>query len=181
MNELRPEMKKSSRLQHPRDLSEDEADRKVDRWILKCFFQTLCYQEALITAKTDVSRLHSLYEELNLTSQKLRQELEVSGKRAREQEAQIEVGTQTPSRVLDERSDISTVKTRAWPQLFRGREATLTEELVSLRKEKNELLFHKSLQEEYYPFVKDQKQNLSGKLSPPPLPTIDLEFPQRKT
>ncbi|XP_019718515.1 TRAF3-interacting JNK-activating modulator isoform X2 [Hippocampus comes] len=92
-------------------------------------------QEALITAKTDVSRLQSLYEELNLTSQKLRQELEVSGKRAREQEAQIE--------------------------LSRGREATLTEELVSLRKEKNELLFHKSLQEEYYPFVKDQKQNLS--------------------
>ncbi|KAM9830739.1 uncharacterized protein traf3ip3 isoform 2-T3 [Syngnathus typhle] len=92
-------------------------------------------QEALNTAKSDVLRLQNLYEELSLTSQKLRQELEVSSERTREQEVQLE--------------------------LSRARETTLTEELVSLRQQKNELLFHKSLQEEYQQFVKDQKQNLS--------------------
>ncbi|XP_077401455.1 TRAF3-interacting JNK-activating modulator isoform X2 [Vanacampus margaritifer] len=92
-------------------------------------------QEALVTAKADVLRLQNLYEELKLTSQKLRQELDLSAERAREQEGQIE--------------------------LFGAREATLTEELVSLKREKKELLFNKSLQEEYYQFVMDQKQNFS--------------------
>nr|XP_061803028.1 golgin subfamily A member 6-like protein 24 [Nerophis lumbriciformis] len=80
-------------------------------------------QEALISAKTDVLRMQSLYEELKLTSRKLRQELDVSYRRAREHEVQIEFS--------------------------RTREATLTEELVSLRREKNELRLKMSLLEEY--------------------------------
>ncbi|XP_077371049.1 uncharacterized protein traf3ip3 [Festucalex cinctus] len=86
-------------------------------------------QVALTTAKADVVRLQSLYEELTLTSQKLQQELDRSAERAREQEVQIE--------------------------LFRAREATLTEELVSLKRE------NKDLQQEYYQFVIDEKQNFS--------------------
>ncbi|XP_061624965.1 uncharacterized protein LOC133475711 isoform X2 [Phyllopteryx taeniolatus] len=97
--------------------------------------KTVALKEALLTAKADVLRLQSLYEELMLTSQKLRQELDASGERAREQESHIE---------------LSSIK-----------EATLTEELVSLRREKNKLQFNLSLQEEYYQFVKDRTQNFS--------------------
>ncbi|XP_061700622.1 TRAF3-interacting JNK-activating modulator isoform X2 [Syngnathoides biaculeatus] len=97
--------------------------------------KTVALKEALLTAKEDVQRLQTLYEELMLTSQKLRQELDASGERARQQESQIE--------------------------LSRIREATVTEELASLRREKNELQFHLSLQEEYYQFAKDRTQYLN--------------------
>ncbi|XP_057684222.1 golgin subfamily A member 6-like protein 25 isoform X2 [Corythoichthys intestinalis] len=97
--------------------------------------KTVALKEALISAKTDVLRMQSLYEELKLTSRKLRQELDVSYRRAREHEVQIEFS--------------------------RTREATLTEELVSLRREKNELRLKMSLLEEYQQRERDQMQNCS--------------------
>ncbi|XP_077468555.1 TRAF3-interacting JNK-activating modulator [Stigmatopora argus] len=85
--------------------------------------KNVALKEALITAKTDVLRLQSLYEELKLTSQNLGQELDASRGRARERDTQLE--------------------------LSKAREAALSQELTSLRRENNKLRCKMSLMDEY--------------------------------
>ncbi|XP_054652690.1 TRAF3-interacting JNK-activating modulator isoform X2 [Dunckerocampus dactyliophorus] len=91
--------------------------------------------EALNTAKVDVLRLQDLYKELMHTCEKLRQQQDFSTDQLRQQQVQIE--------------------------LSRCREAALTEELVSLRQEKNELQFNIGLLEEYNQFLRDKQRSCS--------------------
>ncbi|XP_061843744.1 TRAF3-interacting JNK-activating modulator isoform X4 [Nerophis lumbriciformis] len=90
-------------------------------------------QEALITAKVDVLKMQSLYEELKLTSENLRQQQDLRTDQLRQQQVQIE--------------------------LSRCREAALTEELVSQRQDMKELQFSMGLLEEYNQFLRDKQQN----------------------
>ncbi|XP_061908162.1 trichohyalin-like isoform X4 [Entelurus aequoreus] len=90
-------------------------------------------QEALITAKVDVLKMQSLYEELKLTSENLRQQQDLRTDQLRQQQVQIE--------------------------LSRCREAALTEELVSQRQDMKELQFSMGLLEEYNQFLRDKEQN----------------------
>ncbi|XP_061759980.1 uncharacterized protein LOC133554815 isoform X2 [Nerophis ophidion] len=89
--------------------------------------------EALITAKVDVLKMQSLYEELKLTSENLRQQQDLRTDQLRQQQVQIE--------------------------LSRCREAALTEELESQRQDMKELQFSMGLLEEYNQFLRDKQQS----------------------